>query len=172
MTEPPAPHTDNSGIRDFTLKRQPFVFQIDGDVFRAPAKLSIGRIKKVANLAASMGEVTVETDLGQLTETVSKIYRLLLPGVSGERFVARLQAEEDDNESGEEPVEPIDLLGEALPVLMGILEHYGMRPTKPSQPSLDGLMAELTATQSDDTSSTDGASPDESTSENSDSLTG
>lgn len=143
---------DNSqapdGVRDFTIKMEPHRFRIDADIFSAPPILSPVTLGKLAALHANMGEMGGVEGIEVTLAAVSSMFRLILPGPSGERFAERLMSVD----------EPIDLQRQALPALYYLLECYGLRPTQPSSPSLDGSTGESTDTQSDGISSTDGAS--------------
>jgi len=81
-----------------------------------------------------------------------------VPGADGEEIQYRITQSEDD---------PIDLRDEAMPCFFWLMERYGLRPTQPSSASPNG-----SNTPTDDTSSTDGASPTESSNEPSLSPTG
>jgi hypothetical protein len=149
MTQP----TDD-GTRDFTIPMEPKRFRIDEDVFQAPAIISPIALKKLSALHASLGDVGALTnDLDRTLDIVGDLFGLLLPGPSGGRFKERLLSEE----------EPIDLQRQALPALYWLLEEYGMRPTQPSSASPSGSTDGPMDTPSGGTSSTDGASPETST---------
>lgn len=140
MTEP----------RDFTLPMEPKQFRIDQDVFNAPAIMSPIALKKLAKLHADLAGEDLTQDIDRTLDRVGEMFAIFLPGESGVRFQARLLSE----------TEPIDLTRQALPILYWLLEEYGMRPTGPSSPSLNGLTDGQTDTPNGGMSSTDGASPD------------
>lgn len=153
MTEP-----DQGIIRDFTIHREPKQFRIDDDVFKAPAIISPVALQEISILYAGIGDLaTVTNDIERTLVLLGKIFTILLPGPSGARFKERLLSAE----------EPLDLNGQVIPVLYWLLEQYGMRPTQPSSPSPDGSTDGPTNTPNGGTSSTDGPSPTESTTEDS-----
>lgn len=138
-------------IRDFTLRMEPKQFRIDSDVFQAPAILSPVTLAKLAKLHASMALTDTSKDVEKTLRQVGDMFKLLLPGKSGERFVERLMSD----------TEPIDITRQALPALYWLMEEYGLRPTEPSSPSSNGSATD--STPNDGTSSTAGASPATST---------
>ena len=167
MTEPDAASPETP---DFTIHRPPITFKIDGDTFSAPARMSPFVLKKLAAEAALIGDVSRLTDVASIIKAIDALSSVmvgLMPGVSGERFKARLESE-----GGPEDPPIIDLMQQGIPALYFLLERYGLRPTVPSSPSPTGLMDGQMSTPSDGTSSTDGPSPAESTSPDSASPTG
>jgi hypothetical protein len=143
-----------NGVRDFTLRREPYRFRIDDDVFVAPPIMSPRNLTKLANLHSQIGDTTdinSAEGFGRVLGLVADMFRALLPGPSGERFVERLESD----------TEPIDLTGQALPIVFWLLEQYGLRPTVPSSVSSTGSTEDATDTPSDGDSSTDGAWPTE-----------
>lgn len=145
---------------DFTdPTRRPKAFVLDGETFTAPAKLSAKTLRKIAALRGDFGSLRAEDDIDKIFDVVSRVYALFLPGDDGRRFLARLNADAEEDPD----VVPIDLMAEAVPILYWLLEQYGLRPTKPSPASPAGLTDDPMATLNDGTSSTDGASPSEST---------
>jgi len=164
MTQPDA------AVPDFTIKREPHRFVIDGEAFFAPAFLSPIALRKMAVQAGAVGDIGNMTDVESVIkaiDAVSSIMTTLMPGDSGRRFKARLESE-----GGEDDPPPIDLMNQAIPALYYLLECYGLRPTQPSSPSSDGSTDGQTNTPSDGTSSTVGPSLPELISENSTSQTG
>ncbi len=141
---------DPDQIRDFTISAPPHRFRVDGDVFRAPGRLSPVALKKIAGLHASLGDMgSLSNDVGRAIEIVGDLFEVLLPGESGTRFKARLNSEE----------EAIDLNQQAIPILYWLLEQYGLRPTEPSSPSPVGSTDGQMDTPNGGISSTDGVWP-------------
>jgi hypothetical protein len=163
QTVPAGVARDENGVIDFTIKRAPHSFRIDDDVFEAPAMISPVTLRRLAglydkfNAAATGGASFDEDQIGQQIELMAAVFKLLLPGASGARFADRLMA---DPEQSATP--PIDLQHQALPALYYLLESYGLRPTVPSSDSPAGSTEEPTSGPSGGTSSTAGASPEES----------
>lgn len=153
-------------IRDFSLPMDPVRFRIDPDEFQAPALLAPVVLKKAAALHREMGDIAdLSADLDRALNLVGNIFTLLMPGTSGQRLRARLFTEGRDADPDADPPRleadppPVDLSRQALPALFWLLEQYGMRPTGPSSPSLNGLTDGQTDTLSGGISSTAGASP-------------
>jgi hypothetical protein len=154
------PPVDENGVRDFTVKRPPHRFRIDDDVFAAPAVISPVALKRLAALHSQMGdrmgslsdasEMTPER-FDQILKLIEDMFKILLPGDSGERFASRMR---DENA-------PLDVVGQLIPIIYWLLEQYGLRPTLPSSDSPTGSTEAGTDTQSDGGSSMDGASPTE-----------
>lgn len=153
---------------DLTLKREPHILTIAPDTFAVPQILSSIKMRRIAATIGDLGGLdqlaagvadprTIERSLNGLEQ----IILALMPGAAGEKFVARMNSQEREAE-GDRPAdpEPIDLLRQAIPALMFLLECYGLRPTRPSSTfagtSNDG------STLNDGTSSTAGVSPAES----------
>jgi hypothetical protein len=167
MTEPDAAGTE---IQDFTIKREPHRFRIDDDVFEAPPLLAPFVIRKLAALHSQLGDnvgelMTTDDGVERLLTIMGDMFRYLLPGPSGKRFVERLNTDGDPGDSDADPPVPaspasIDLLGQVLPVLYWLLERYGLRPTVPSSDSSDGSTVGATGSPSAGISSTAGASPE------------
>lgn len=129
MTEPT---TDQEEIRDFTIAMKPHRFRIDADVFAAPAILSPVALKRMAGMHAALqgaGGAAALDNVEAMLSTFSEIFKVLLPGPSGQRFAARLEADGSD-----EATPPIDLQRQAMPAFYWLLEQYGMRPTQQSSP--------------------------------------
>ena len=137
-------------IKDFTLANmEPKQFQIDNDVFKAPAIMSPVTLAKLAKLHSQLSaDPDVATNVEQTLHQLGAMFKLFLPGPSGERFAERLQSE----------TEPLDIQRQVMPALYWLLEQYGMRPTQPSSPSPNGLTDEPTDTLNGGISSTAGAS--------------
>lgn len=160
MTEPT---TDQEEIRDFTIAMKPHRFRIDADVFAAPAILSPVALKRMAGMHAALqgaGGAAALDNVEAMLSTFSEIFKVLLPGSSGQRFAARLEADGSQPDlkamaeaHGTEPrlvaeeialgsfpeseiiyLQPIDLLRQAMPAFYWLLEQYGMRPTQQSSP--------------------------------------
>lgn len=156
-------------VPDFTIKREPHSFVIDGETFLAPALLAPVTLRKMAVQVGALGDLGSMTDVQSIIkaiDAVGAVMATLMPGDSGRRFKARLESE-----GGEEDPTPIDLMGQAIPALYYLLECYGLRPTQPSSSSPAGS-TDGASIPSDGTSSTAGASDTESTSPGSPPPTG
>lgn len=151
-------------IRDFSLPMDPVRFRIDPDTFEAPPLLAPMALKKAAALHSELGSMAdIGSDIDRTLTLVADMFAVFLPGRAGTLFRARLLTEgrdaDPDNGRSEPDPPPIDLSRQALPVLYWLLEQYGLRPTGPSSPSLNGSTDGPTDTPNGGTSSTDGASP-------------
>ncbi len=165
-----APDAASPQVPDFTIRRDPHQFRIDGDLFSAPGWLAPFTLKAMAREIGNLGDVANLTDIDSVIKTInatSMIMQALMPGESGKLFKARLESE---GGPGDPP--PIDLMKQAIPALYYLIECYGLRPTVPSSSSSAGSTDEPTSTPSDGTSSTAGPSPAESTNDGSTSPTG
>ncbi len=162
MTEPDAAVTVPGKTADFTILRAPHTFTIDDDTFKAPALLSSVALTRVVDILMELGSIDgLGRDPSKIKpglEAVGRAMKILLPGASGRRFIERLNSdpEQVDDETGEPLTPPIDLLRQALPAMMYLLECYGLRPTGPSSSSSNGSTDG--STPSAGASSTDGAS--------------
>lgn len=138
--------TEPTTIRDFTLPMEPIRFRVDDDEFTAPAFLSPVALKRFATKFAQVQHLLANpmADIDAAIGGFADLLVTLIPGESGQRLHDRLLSEDH----------PIDLTRQALPILYFLMEQWGLRPTQPSSSSPDG-----SATLSEDTSSTDGASP-------------
>lgn len=129
-------------FKDFTLSNTPKRFKINDDIFEAAPEIPLDMLGKLANFA-------VKDDVS-LQDRVSDFYDffdgVLFPD-SAARF--RERGSSRDNPIGINHVQKI------VPWLM---EAYGMRPTQPSSDSGSG-------SSDGNTSSTDGVSSEESTSQ-------
>lgn len=170
-----SPVTDADGIRDFSITAaRPF--RIGSDVFTPPPVMGSGGLRQLATMYGKFNEVSAlsATDgdnIDTMLSIVTKMFRTLLPGPDGTLFIRRLTSlgrPEDptgeDSEDGQphpaDP-EPVDLIRQAIPIMLYMLEEYGLRPTTPSLGSATGSTTETDPSGS--TSSTAGASASEST---------
>lgn len=154
-------------IRDFSLPMDPVRFRIDPDTFDAPALLAPMALKNAAAMHAQLGDLgDLSSDMERTLRLVADIFAVFLPGTPGVRFRARLLTEGRDADPNADPPRleadppPIDLTRQALPVLYWLLEQYGMRPTGPSSPSLNGSTDGQTDIPNGGISSTAGVSPE------------
>lgn len=132
----------NAEIRDFTIVWKPKQFRIDDDVFEAQPLLALSVLSQLAKIGGGLQGLAPE----QMVERFTEVFDLILKPASAERFRQRI--------AGEGDTPPLDLQQQLLPIVLWLLEAYGMRPTEPSQnsstspnstgePSTDG--AQLTA---------------------------
>lgn len=157
MTEPtngtrPAP--------DFTVDRTAHPFRLGGVDYEAPGIIGGPTLKKAAALSQSLTN-TGDGEPGIAVDKIGEAFAVLIPGPVGHAIRDRIANDEEN---------PIDLQREALPAFYWLLEQYGLRPTQPSSNSDDG--STLTTIPNEDTSSTDGASPEASDSMSSPQPTG
>lgn len=122
--------------RDFSRKRTPLTFTIDGELFEAAPVLP-GDI--YAEFVTHYNG-TADTDTYQQQHDLLKgALKLALLPESYDRFANRLKDKE----------RPIDD-DQMADVILWLLEAYGLRPTQPSQPSSDGPASPESGTSSTD----------------------
>jgi hypothetical protein len=155
--------TDTFGpdaVPDFTKPREPHRFRLGGQDYAAPAIISAITLQRVQSLIRNWegsGEEDQRDPIAGV-KALADAFAVLVPGEHGKHIAERVLSEDD----------PVDLQGELLPCLYWLLGKYTPnRPTQPSPPSPNG-----STTASDGTFSTGGASPTESTSEDSTLVTG
>jgi hypothetical protein len=139
---------EDVAMRDFSLPMEPKRFRLDPDVFEAPPMIPGGQLKRI--LAVYRGIKDLGDDIEAILASYADAFRLMMPGPQGERFAARLLTE-----GGPDDPPPISMNDQAVPVLLWLLEEYGMRPTQPSSASANGP----TGGTGPGNGSTDGASP-------------
>ena len=167
MTSPAA-----TQVRDFTVSVEPIVFRCDGREYKAPRTINPLNLKAMLAAAGSINfddrNYLVE-HLEEIVPLMQSVLKALVPGPGGEYLAARMAAPilgEDELEANPDALRPLDLIGQALPIMTYLLEELGLRPTTPPSDSFSGSMADTTLTPNDGTSSTAGLSPTESDSEN------
>jgi len=127
----------NVKFKDFSKKRVPINFMVDGETFHCMPALSVEVMQEVALKA---GDVTNTTAFSSMTEFFGNV-------LQPESFI-RLKAKMSDK------VEPLEL-DQATDIFLWLLEVYGLRPTTSSSGSSDG-----SPTDGAGTTSTAGASPE------------
>jgi hypothetical protein len=114
-------------IQDFSLKRAPIKFQIEGEKFDGVSALSPGVLHALAkaaeNIAGNEDEegLDVLKGLPEKLDALISICNSILKPESAERF-AKLAPS-------------LDLEQQIIPLLMWLLEKYGLRPTEVSSDS-------------------------------------
>ncbi len=152
MTAPPTIHPAGGNgapvddILDFTIKRKPVRFRIDGDLFQAAPALPAGVAFEFAELAGQLQEQGRDR-VAEARAAMGLFEKILYPD-SYRRFTERMH-------SIEEPIDP----GQLFMVVSGLMARYGLRPTEPSADSSAGPAA-----PADGTNSTGEPPPSESTS--------
>lgn len=159
--------------RDFSKKRLPVFFTIDGRRYDCFKALDLDQLTRFAALTKNLGDISktltsgdaddvevVEVDADEAVEStsvainkISGLMKIVMKKASFATFMTYLQPTEDERE--DDDFEPIDYT-QLLDVVKWLMEVYTGRPTKPSSDSSTG-------SESDDggTSSTAGASPEE-----------
>lgn len=182
MAAPIGPQFDSDGVPDFTIRREPHRFRVDGDLFTAPPLIGGYMMRKLGAMHGQLGDITTligqdDDAIEKVTTLIAEMFKALMPGPDGKLFAARLMSDGNPGDpEADPPVEPsppvIGLMNQAMPILYWLLEQYGLRPTVPSSPSPTGSMDGATDIPSVGTSSTDGASPEDSTTSDSQPATG
>ena len=175
MTAPDAADAPDWEVKDFTIHRPPISFRVDDDTFVAPPIIGGFMMRKLGAMHAQLGDITAvigtdEDAVGNLMALVADMFKALVPGPGGKRFAERLLSDGNPGDPEADPPVPpsppvIGLMDQAMPIMYWLLERYGLRPTVPSSPSPAGSTDGQTDTLNGGTSSTDGASSEESTTE-------
>ena len=131
----PMTETTGGGMKDFTRKRSPVTFRIDGDLFEAAAALPGETLVQFAKRFSDVGG-TADTD--RLDVILDALSMVLLPE-SAARFTKRFSDLEN-------PIE----LEQASEVVVWLLERYGLRPTQPSSSFVTGPQSPESGTSSTD----------------------
>jgi hypothetical protein len=122
-------------MKDFTRQRERLQFTIDGDVFEATPALPGQTLTEFARRFTDVGSAPAEDKLRIITDALSMV---LLPD-SAALFSKRFA-------DLEQPIE----LDQASEVLIWLMECYGLRPTQPSSPSVNGSPSPGPGTNSTD----------------------
>lgn len=154
---------DTNGIvevKDFEFDPTPKRFRLykgDDFIFEAMPALPLG----LASSATKLGETLKNGDLTQLL----KFFDEILLEESAQKM----------REYADSKTKPLGA-NQIMPIIMWLLEEYGLRPTQPSSPSStpsgdDGITSSTAGVQDEELTHSDSASPDSSTSSTSSSST-
>jgi len=146
FTRAPALQAESDGVKDFTVKRQPKRFRIDGDIFEAASAIP----------GETLVEFTVRFEKFQESGPLKESYEAILTALELVMLpdsYALLRKRLGDLAN---PIE----LDQIVDVAMWLLDQYGLRPTQPSSVSSGGSPSPESGT-----SSTGSTPPGESTSE-------
>lgn len=138
-------------IRDFSSKRKPVKFTIDGENFDGVRNLSADVLQMLAKAAEGIAgdedddELDVFKTLPEKIQALTETCNAVLVPESAERF-AKLAP-------------TLDLQDQIIPLMMWLLEKYGLRPTEVSSES-----SQSSPNASDGTTSTGGSSTEVTTS--------
>lgn len=132
----------NTEIKDFTIVVKPKRFRVGDDMFQAPGVIGLTTMEELAKVGTGFTQLNPK----EMVERVKAVFDLVLEDDSAARFRQRMESK----------TEALDVKQQVLPILLWLLEEYGLRPTQPSTPSSTGP-------DGDGTSSTPGAPPTEST---------
>lgn len=152
--------------RDFSKKRLPVFFTIDGRRYDCFKALDLDQLTRFAGLTKNLGDISkalspddedaVDVAAESTTAAIDKIaglMKIVMKKASYATFMTYLRPTEDERE--EEDFEPIDYV-QLLDVVRWLMEVYTGRPTKPSSESSTG-----SETDDGGTSSTAGVSLEE-----------
>lgn len=134
--------------RDFTKRRMPVNFTIDGDRFDCYKALDFDQLRRFAALAQGLSSfVKIVKDDEEVDEAAAmksaslaidkilEIMKIVMKKQSYGVFVTKVKPSEEDREDDDfEPVDPVQLM-EIVQWLMGI---YTNRPTQPPSSSSAG----------------------------------
>lgn len=120
-------------FRDFTLadtSDKPITFRIGADEYSAPPVIPPLQLAALAEVAGKLnGDGDGRVPVKELVTAIGDVFAELLHEEAGQRFRERLLSRD----------KPIDLMKQAVPCLLWLMEVYGMRPTEPSSSSTGGL---------------------------------
>lgn len=133
-------------VRNFTKQRTRLVFNIDDDLFEAASVLP-GDV--FAEFVTRYNGTGADQTYQQQHDQLKQALELALLPESYKRFSERLQDKSN-------PIDD-DQLSE---VILWLLEAYGMRPTRPSQPSSDGSPAQESGMSSTDAQPQQASTPE------------
>lgn len=116
------------GIKDFSAPKDPIRFKVDDDIFEASPEISAGLVIEFAEKAEMFDKVNDEDLVPReiLNILVNFFDDMLLPE-SAEAMARRMKDKKN----------PIGL-ERLLSIFQWLLGEYGLRPTEPGSPSLDG----------------------------------
>lgn len=134
-----------NGVKRFTTRREPVLFEIDDDTFMCVREIPAGRLIDLMKLQQELSGTTDRAR--QLDVIVQLMQEMMIPDAFA-KFEARLR--DPDNPIG------LRLLVDVMKWLLG---EYGLRPTQSPDSSTD------TSQETAGIGSTDGAPPEESTPE-------
>jgi hypothetical protein len=115
----------------FTVDREPIEVEIGGEMFVAHpllAPATLGELLDKKNVALDLVRQSEKESVDDALDLIAGIFDLILVSQSAERFRERLFSRS----------EPFDLAREVLPTIVGVVQEYTGRPTRPSSPSSDG----------------------------------
>jgi len=126
--------TTDVRFKDFSTPNQPVSFQVDGDLFEAPAVLPVPVMQELVVTADKLKNIG--EDASVFTAMI-EIFDVILVDASAARFRERVNSK----------TEPIGMQ-QIVDIMLWLLEAYGLRPTQPSSDSLTGALAEMSGTPS------------------------
>lgn len=163
MTQP-RPQT-----RDFSKKRPPVYFTIDGTRYDCFKALDLDQLTQFAGLTKSFSEIAqdisdddvtsperIEETAGSTSAAIDKIaglMKIVMKKASYSVFISKLRPSEEERNADD--FEPVDYT-QLLDIVKWLMEVYTGRPSKPSSTSSDG-----SESADGGTSSTAGASLEE-----------
>jgi hypothetical protein len=112
-------------MKDFSRVRKPVEFVIDGDQFDCMQAIPAETLLEITTEFEKLDETE---DSAQMMAAMKSVLRKFLLPRSCEKFLGRMG----------DPEHPIEL-PQVNEVLMWLMEQYGLRPTKQSSESADGL---------------------------------
>jgi hypothetical protein len=131
--------SDQVELKDFSRKREPIEFMLNGVKLKAKTALGLTSMQRV---------IALKDRLGAATEDKLSVFEDIFAVLLHKDFVgafSALVADEDD--------EPVDI-AQLNDIMVYVMERQGLRPTQPS-----GKSSESSPAGEPGTPSTDGASP-------------
>jgi hypothetical protein len=126
LQDPIVEQVDAQGVRDFSSRRKPVVFRIDGDLFHGVPDLPGEQMIDLAALAAKTDDMA-SLPPDELKDLFRQQIELVLVDADAARYLERMKSK----------TEPISL-EQTMELLPWLMEKYGMRPTEPSGDSSAG----------------------------------
>lgn len=114
--------TDSVRFKDFSKKREPIVFTIDGDEFSAFPMIPVPVLQEVVQIQRGKGDA----DKLDVVERGLRVLDLLLDGPSAERLRARM--------ASRDLAEAVDF-DQVSQIISWLMEVHTGRPTRPSSES-------------------------------------
>jgi hypothetical protein len=118
-------------FRDFTKKRKPVVFGIDGVMYRCIKALGTESLQDLMRTYRSgeLQEALKTSDADRIMEFMRAMFKIFLLDESYEPFVLKLRDKED----------PVDI-HQLLEIVRWVVEVYTNRPSEPSEISSTGSL--------------------------------
>jgi hypothetical protein len=112
--------TDNIRFRDFSKKRAPLFFELDGERFNCAPAVPVASLQEIARMSSTVTAANA-------SDMLKEFFGVVMDADTKERIAVRMM----------DKVNPLDL-DVAIDIMNWLLEEYGMRPTQPSSGTSNG----------------------------------